>query len=96
MQRILRDLLKRLFFENGESNWVDILPAIKKQYNNRIHSSTKSTPIRASLKKNEGYFYPNFLDKRKNKKTKISSKQSRQDSRFEGNVFEIRFDKLVS
>ena len=34
-----------------------------KQYNNRIHSSTKLTPIQASLKKNEGYVYNNLLDK---------------------------------
>ena len=32
-----------------------------KQYNNRIHSSTKLTPIQASSKKNEGYVYKNFL-----------------------------------
>ena len=33
--------------------------------NNRVHSSTKLTPIQASLKKNEGYVYNNLLDKRK-------------------------------
>ena len=38
---------------------------ITKQYNNRIHSSTKLTPIQASLKKNEGFVYKNLLDKRK-------------------------------
>ena len=35
------------------------------QYHNRIHSSTKLTPIQASLKKNEGYVYKTLLDKRK-------------------------------
>ena len=44
---------------------IDVLPKITKQYNNRIHSSTKLTPIQASLKKNEGYVYINLLDKRK-------------------------------
>ena len=35
------------------------------QYHNRIHSSTKLTPIQPSLKKNEGYVYKTLLDKRK-------------------------------
>ena len=61
----IRDLLKRLVFEKGDGNWIDVLPTITKQYNNRIHSSTKLTPIQASLKKNEGYVYKNLLDKRK-------------------------------
>ena len=63
--RTIRDLLRRPVFENGDGNWIDVLPTITKQYNNRIHSSTKLTPIQASLKKNEGYVYKNLLDKRK-------------------------------
>ena len=46
--RTIRDLLKRLAFEKGDANWIDVLPTITKQYN-RIHSSTKLTPILASL-----------------------------------------------
>ena len=63
--RTIRDRLKKIVFEQGDANWIDILPTITKQYNNRIHSSTKLTPIQASLKKNEGYVYKNLLDKRK-------------------------------
>ena len=63
--RTIRDLLKKIVFEQGDANWIDILPTITKQYNNRIHSSTKFTPIQASLKKNEGYVYKNLLHKRK-------------------------------
>ena len=62
--RTIRDLLKRTVFEKGDGNWVDELHTITKQYNKRIHSSTKLTPIQASLKKNEGYVYKNLLDKR--------------------------------
>ena len=51
--RTIRDLLKRPVFERGVGNWIDVLPKITKQYNNRMHSSTKLTPIQASLKKNE-------------------------------------------
>ena len=36
-----------------------------KQINNRVHTSTKLTPIQASLKKNEDYVYKILLDKRK-------------------------------
>ena len=63
--RTIRDLLKKIVFEQGDAKWIDVLPTITKQYNNRIHSSTKLTPIEASLKKNEGFVYKNLLDKRK-------------------------------
>ena len=63
--RTIRDLLKKVVFERGDANWIDVLPSITKQYNNRIHSSTKLSPKDASLKKNEGFVYKNLLDKRK-------------------------------
>ena len=63
--RTIRDLLKKIVFEQGDAKWIDILATITKQYNNKVHSSTKLTPIQASLKKNEGYVYKNLLDKRK-------------------------------
>ena len=63
--RTIRDLLKRPVFEKSESNWIDVLPKITKQYNNRVYSSIKLTPVQASLKKYEGYVYKNLLDKRK-------------------------------
>ena len=63
--RSIRDLLKKIVFENGDANWIDVLPTITNQYNDRVHSSTKLSPKDASLKKNEGYVYKNLLDKRK-------------------------------
>ena len=69
--RTIRDLLKKPVFEKGDGNWIDVLPKITKQYNNRIHSSTKLTPIQASLKTNEGFVYKNLLDKRKKVKPKF-------------------------
>ena len=68
--RTIRDLLKKPVFEKGDGNWIDILQSITKQYNNRVHSSTKLSPKDASLKKNEGYVYKNLLDKRKKIKPK--------------------------
>ena len=69
--RTIRDLLKKIVFENGDAKWIDVLPTITKQYNNRIHSSTKLSPKDASLKKNEGYVYKNLRDKRKKVKPKF-------------------------
>ena len=63
--RTIRDLLKKIVFEQGDAKWIDVLPTITNQYNNRIHSSTKLSPKDASLKKNEGFVYKNLLDKRK-------------------------------
>ena len=69
--RTIRDLLKKIVFEHVDANWIDVLPTITKQYNNKIHSSTKLTPIQASLKKNEGFVYKNLLDKRNKIKPKF-------------------------
>ena len=69
--RTIRDLLKKIVFELGDANWIDVLPTITKQYNNRLHSSTKLSPKDASLKKNEGFVYKNLLDKRKKIKPKF-------------------------
>ena len=68
--RTIRDLLKKIVFEQGDAKWIDILPTITKQYNNKVHSSAKLTPIQASLKKNEGFVYKNLLDKRNKIKPK--------------------------
>ena len=69
--RTIRDLLKKIVFERGDANWIDVLPTITEQYNNRIHSSNKLSPKDASLKKNEGVVYKNLLDKRKKVKPKF-------------------------
>ena len=68
--RTIRDLLKKIVFEQGDAKWIDILPTITKQYNNKVHSSTNLSPKDASLKKNEGLVYKNLLDKRKKVKPK--------------------------
>ena len=46
--RTIRDLLKRPVSERSDANWIDVLPTTPKQYNNRLHCSTKLTPIQAS------------------------------------------------
>ena len=69
--RTIRDLLKRPIFEKSDGNWIDILLSLTKQYDDRVHSSTKLAPIQASLKKKEGFAYKNLLDKRKKIKPKF-------------------------
>ena len=69
--RTIRDLLNKVVFDQGDANWIDILPTITKQYINKVLSSTKLTPIQGSLKKNEGYVYKNLLDQRKKVKPKF-------------------------
>ena len=68
--RTIRDLLKRPVFEKGDAKRTDILPTVTKQYNNRVHTSTKLSPKDASLKKNEEYVNRNLIDKRKKVKPK--------------------------
>ena len=51
LNRPVRDLLKRHIFERNDGDWIDVLPTITKQYINRVHPSTKLTPIQGSLKK---------------------------------------------
>jgi len=41
----------------GNTQYLDILPEILKQYNNTKHSTIKMTPTEASKKKNEGIVY---------------------------------------
>ena len=69
--RTIRDLLKRPVFEKGDGNWIDILPTVTKQFNNRVHASTRLTPTQACLKKNEGFIYNNLLDKRRKTQLKF-------------------------
>ena len=42
-----------------------MFPRITKQYNIRVHSSTKLTPVQDSLKKNEGFVSKKLWEKRK-------------------------------
>ena len=73
----IRNIPKKFVFERGDANWIDALPTVTKQCNNRIQSSTKINRIQASLKKNEEFVCNNLLDKKKEDKTKVSSKRSR-------------------
>ena len=53
--RTIRDLLKKIVFEQSDAKSIDVLTTKTKQYNNRINSSTKLTPTQGNLKKKEGF-----------------------------------------
>ena len=40
LNRSVRDLLKKLVFQRGDANWVNILPSVIKQYSITSHHST--------------------------------------------------------
>ena len=71
LNKSMRNLLEKFVFERGDANWIDALPTITEQCNNRIHSSTKLYRIQASLKKDEGFVCNNLLNKRKTIKSKF-------------------------
>ena len=58
------------FTAQGNTQYLDILPKILKQYNNTKHSSIKMSPIEASKKKNEGTVYFNLYDDMETSKQK--------------------------
>ena len=41
----IRNPLENPVFEKGDANWIDVLPTITKQCNNRVDTSTKLTSI---------------------------------------------------
>ena len=54
----------------GNTQYLDMLPKILKQYNNTKHSSIKTTPIEASKKMNEGIVYLNLYGNMETSKQK--------------------------
>ena len=62
--RTIRNVLKKPVFLAGNVDWLSELPAVTKQYNNTIHSSTKMTPNQPSKKAKERKVYSNLQDRR--------------------------------
>ena len=90
VNKTIRNLLKKLVFERGDSRWLELLPIITKKYNNTIHHSTKFTPVEASKSINEDEVFFNLRDKRKkrNPKYKLNDLVRTADKR---NIFS-KFD----
>ena len=65
MIKTLRNLFKKPVFLARNADWLSELPSVIKQYNYKIHNSTKMTPTQASKKSNEKKVYSNLEDKRR-------------------------------
>ena len=58
--RTFKNKMYKQFTVQGNTQYLDMLPKLVKQYNNTKHSSIKMSPIEASKKKNEGTVYFNL------------------------------------
>ncbi|KAL9960143.1 hypothetical protein ACROYT_G033554 [Oculina patagonica] len=58
--RTLKNKMYKQFTIQGNTQYLEILPKIVKEYNNTKHSSIKMAPTEASKKKNEGTVYFNL------------------------------------
>ena len=58
--RTIKTKMWKQFTVQGNTQYLEMLPKLVKQYNNTKHSSTKMTPTEASKKKNEGVVYFNL------------------------------------
>ena len=88
--RTIKTKMWKQFTVQGNTQYLDMLPKLVKQYNNTKHSSIKMTPIEASKKKNEGtvYFnlYGNLEQVSSKPKFKIGDKV--RISKYKRNVFD--------
>ena len=58
--KTIKTKMWKQFTVQSNTQYLEILPEILKQYNNTKHSSIKMTPVEASRKKNEGILYFNL------------------------------------
>ena len=78
------------FTIQGNTQYLDMLPKLVKQYNNTKHSSIKMTPIEASKKKNQGTVYFNLYGdmKQVSAKPKFKIGDKVRISKYKRNVFD--------
>ena len=51
--RTLKEMMWKRFTAENTRNWIDMLDRLLYEYNNRVHTATKMTPVEASKKENE-------------------------------------------
>ena len=61
--RTLKSKMWKYFTENDTKKWIDILPALMKNYNSSYHRSIKMTPEQGSLIENSAEVYKNLFPK---------------------------------
>jgi hypothetical protein len=68
--KTLKQNMWRIFSERNNRKWIDILPDLIKEYNNRVHSFLGMTPVEASQKKNEEEVLEIQTDQKKTPKSR--------------------------
>ena len=88
--RTIKSKMWRQFTVQGNTQYLDILPKILKQYNNTRHSSIKMIPTEASKKKNEGIAYFNLYGDMEplSAKPKFNVGDKVRISKYKRNVFD--------
>ena len=88
--RTIKSKMWKQFTVQGNTQYLDILPKILKQYNNTRHSSIKMAPTEASKKKNEGIVYFNLYGDMEpsSAKPKFKTGDKVRISKYKRNVFD--------
>ena len=88
--RTIKTKMWKQFTVQGNTQYLDMLPKLVKQYNNTRHSSTKMTPTEASKKKNEGVVYFNLYGDMETlkQKPKFQVGDKVRISKYKRNVFD--------
>ena len=88
--RTIKSKMWKQFTVQGNTQYIDILPKILKQYNDTIHSSIKMTPKEASKKSNEGTVYFNLYGdmEQVTSKPKFKVGEKVRISKYKWNVFD--------
>ena len=79
---MIRNLLKKLVFGNINADWICEISSVFGKSTNTVHSSTKLTPLPASLKENEKIVFVNLQGKSKKLKTNYNYKKTEQLERL--------------
>ena len=61
--RTIEEEIEKVLTEDGNNNWISILPALMINYNNSRHRSIKMTLFEASKKENTELVYANLFPK---------------------------------
>ena len=88
--RTIKTKMWKQFTVQGNTQYLDMLPKLVKQYNNTKHNSIKMTPVEASKKKNEGAVYFNLYGDIETLKQKPKFKAGDKVgiSKYKRNVFD--------
>ena len=88
--RTIKSKMWKQFTVQGNTQYLDMLPKLVKQYNNTKHSSIKMTPIEASKQKNQGTVYFNLYGDMEplSAKPKFKVGDKVRISKYKRNVFD--------